>query len=145
MSGVATLQLTSARNYRLITLQQYNTIIMAAITTINPFLNDVRTAFKTFIHTANYRNRERILYKRWRQMHFFIDDPTLKPKDNEEANLKHRALIKFQLIHNKLYRNADATYAQPRYVVLESEALNLIINEHLQLLHVGRDKVWAAI
>jgi hypothetical protein len=30
-------------------------------------------------------------------------------------------------------------------VVLESEALDHIISEHLQLLHAGRDKVWASI
>ena len=68
---------------------------MAAITSINPFPNDVRTAFNTFIHSTSYSNRERIPYERWRQMHFFIDDPTLKAESPIEANLKHRALTKY--------------------------------------------------
>ena len=32
-----------------------------------------------------------------------------------------------------------------RYAVPESEAFDVIINEHLELLHAGRDKVWAAV
>lgn len=78
-------------------------------------------------------------------MHIFIDNPTLKPKTPAESNLKHHPLTELYLTNRRLYRNADDTYKEPRYVVPESEALDPIINEHLQLLHAGRDKVWAAI
>jgi hypothetical protein len=64
-------------------------------------------------------------------MHIFIDDPTIKPMNPIESNLKHRALTEFHLIHNKLYRNSDTIHTKPRYAVLESEAFDLIINEHL--------------
>ena len=72
-------------------------------------------------------NRERIPYNKWQQMHIFIDDPTLKPQDAAESNLKHRALKEFHLIQNKLYRNCDIAHKQPRYVVPLSEVLDLII------------------
>ena len=43
-------------------------------------------------------------------MHLFLDDPTLKAKDQADANLKHRALMDFELVHNKLYRKRDERY-----------------------------------
>jgi hypothetical protein len=78
-------------------------------------------------------------------MHIFLDNPALKPENPTDSNLKHRALIEFQLINNQLYRLPDKTHKEPRYVVPESEAFDIIVNEHLQLLHAGRDKVLAAI
>jgi hypothetical protein len=84
-------------------------------------------------------------HSKWRQMHIFIDDPTLKAENSMESNLKHRALTEFHLINNRLYRNANSIHKEPRYVVPESEVFDLIVNEHLQLLHAGQDKVLAAI
>jgi hypothetical protein len=112
---------------------------MAAIAFINPFPNDVRITFQTYIQSPEYSNcnKERIPYAKWRQMHIFIDDPTIKPINAMESNLKHRALIEFHLINNRLYQNTDDKHKEPRYVVLESEAFDLIINEHLQLLHAS--------
>ena len=78
-------------------------------------------------------------------MHCFINDPTLKAEGPSDANLKHRALADFQLVNNKLYKNPDSKFLEPRLVVPESEAFNTIANEHLQLLYAGRDKVWAII
>jgi hypothetical protein len=71
----------------------------------------------------------------------FLDDPTLKPKTRSELRLKHRAIIEFKLTHNKLYRWPDNRFLLPRYVALESEAIDIVANKHLQLLHVGREKV----
>jgi hypothetical protein len=105
------------------------------ITSINPFPNDVRTAFQTYIQSPGYSNRERIPHAKWRQLHIFIDAPHLKPENPVESRLKHCALTEFHLINNRLYRNSDATHKEPRYVVLESVAFDLNINEHLQLLH----------
>jgi hypothetical protein len=48
-------------------------------------------------------------------------------------------------MNNKLYRRADTRFPDPRYVVPESEAFDLIANEHLQLLHAGQTKTWAAV
>jgi hypothetical protein len=107
------------------------------ITSINPFPNDVRTAFQTYIQSGGYINRERIPYAKWRQLHIFINAPHLKPGNPIESRLKHCALTEFHLIHNQPYRNSDSTHMEPRYVVPESEAFNLIINKHLQLLHAG--------
>ena len=78
-------------------------------------------------------------------MHIFLDTPDQKPENSTESNLKHRALIGFEPINNRLYRQSDKRYLGPRYIVLESEASDSIINERLQLLHAGSDKVWAAI
>jgi hypothetical protein len=120
---------------------------MATIAAINPFPNDVRTAFDSYIKSPQYsrRNRERIPYAKWCQMRIFLTDLTLKPHNPTESNLRHRTLTNFHLIDEKLYRNPDIAHKEPRYVALESEALDLIISEHLQLLHAGRDKVWASV
>ncbi|KIN03298.1 hypothetical protein OIDMADRAFT_53095 [Oidiodendron maius Zn] len=118
---------------------------MATIASINPFPNNVRNAFQDYIHQPEYSNRARIPYANWRQMHIFLDTPDQKPENSTESNLKHRALIEFELISNRLYRQGDKKYPDPRYVVPESEAFDTIVNENLQLLHAGRDKVWAAI
>ena len=70
--------------------------------------------------------------------------PTLKPRSPTESNLKHRALTEFHLIYNKFHKDCDSRFPEPRYVVPESETLDLIVNEHLQLLHAGRDKLSSA-
>ena len=118
---------------------------MATIAAINPFPNDVRAAFNSYIKSPQYCNREWIPYVKWCQMRTFLTDSTLKPQNPTESSLRHRTLTSFYLIDEKLYRNPNTAYKEPRYVVLESEALDLIISEHLQLLHAGRDKVWASI
>ena len=48
------------------------------IESINPFPNDVRTAYQAYIQSPQYSNRDRIEYSKWRQLHFFINNPTLK-------------------------------------------------------------------
>ncbi|KFZ20383.1 hypothetical protein V502_03199 [Pseudogymnoascus sp. VKM F-4520 (FW-2644)] len=116
----------------------------AIIASINPFPSDVRTAYEAYIQSPQYSNRERIEYSKYRQLYFFLENPTSKPATPIESTLKHRALTKFKLVNNKLYRQADAKYLA-RYVVLENEAFDCIINEHLQLLHAGCEKVWAIV
>lgn len=55
-----------------------------AITSINPFPNNMRTAFQAYIQDPHHVNRERIPYSKWQKMHLFIDDPTLKPENPSE-------------------------------------------------------------
>jgi hypothetical protein len=38
---------------------------MATITLINPFLNDVHTAFKAYISSTTYYNRKQLSYDKW--------------------------------------------------------------------------------
>jgi hypothetical protein len=103
----------------------------AVIASINPFPSDVRTAYEAYIRSPQYSNRERIEYSKWHQLYFFLQNPTSKPATSTESSLKHRALTKFELINNKLYRQADTKFLA-RYVIQESEAFDCIINEHLQ-------------
>ena len=117
----------------------------AVIASVNPFPNDIRNAFQSFIQSPNYINRERIAYAKWRQLHLFLDDPDLKPQSQTESRLRHRAYTEFELIHKKLYRKADSKFPNPRYVVPESETFDIIANEHLKLLHTGQTKTWAAV
>jgi len=117
----------------------------ATISSINPFPNDVRNAFQAYIQGSQYINRERIEYSKWNRLHVFLDDPTLKPKTPSESRLKHRAITEFELTHNKLYRQPDNRHLVSRYVVPESVAFDIIANEHLQLLHAGREKVWSVV
>jgi hypothetical protein len=118
---------------------------MATIGSINPFPNDVHTAFEEYINSNTYHNREQLPYEKWHQMHVLLDDPTIKPEDRETINLKHRTQLNFELIHNKLYRQKDKRHLNPRYVVPKSEVFDVITQEHLKLLHAGRNKVWPAI
>ena len=104
---------------------------------INPFPQDVRTAFQTYIHSFTYVNRERLDYLKYQQLLLYLQNPLLKPTTQAESRLKHRAQTEFVLLHNKLYRKPDSRFQSPRAVVLESEAFDIIVNEHLQLLHTG--------
>jgi hypothetical protein len=54
---------------------------MATIASINPFPNDVRSAFQDYIHQPEYSNRARIPYANWRQMHIFLT-PNQKPENS---------------------------------------------------------------
>jgi hypothetical protein len=92
-----------------------------------------------------YSNREQLPYQKWHRLHVFLDNPTLKAEDRSDANLKHRALADFELIHNKLYKKPDKRHSKSRYFVPGSEAFDTIAQEHLKLLHAGRHKVWAVI
>ncbi|KFY29450.1 hypothetical protein V491_00025, partial [Pseudogymnoascus sp. VKM F-3775] len=119
------------------------------ITSINPFPNDVRTAFQAYIQSqsedgSQTRNRERITPIKQQRIFTFLNSPHIKAIDAIDARLKHRALTEFHITQDKLYRNSNATH-KARYIVQESEVFDLIINEHLQLLHAGRDKVWAIV
>ncbi|OBT60833.1 hypothetical protein VE03_09920 [Pseudogymnoascus sp. 23342-1-I1] len=74
------------------------------------------------------------------------DNPkAYKATDQESMNLKHRAQFDFELIDNKLYRQSDIRHLNPRYVVLKAEVFDIIAQEHLKLLHAGRNKVWPTI
>jgi hypothetical protein len=115
------------------------------IASINPFPNDVRIAFQAYIQDPKYINRERIPYEKWHRIHVHLDNPTLKPENPVDSRLKHRAHTEFQLINNKLYRRPDSKFPNLRYTVPESEAFDIIANEHLQLLHAGYMKTWATI
>jgi hypothetical protein len=117
------------------------------IASINPFPNDVRTAFQAYIQSedgSQTGNRERIILAKQQRIYTFLNSPHIKAIDAIDARLKHRALTEFHITCGKLYRNSNTTY-KARYVVQESKVFDLIINEHLQLLHAGRDKVWATV
>ena len=115
------------------------------IALINPFPNDVRSAFKAYIQNPTYTNRERIDYTKWRELHILLDNPDRKPRSQAESRLKHRALSEFQLINNRLHRKPDSKHLEPRYVVPENETFDTIANQHLQLLHAGKNKTCEAV
>ena len=112
---------------------------------INPFPLDVRTAFQTYIHSFSYVNRERLDYLKYQQLLLYLQNPQLKPVTQAESRLKHRAQTEFMLLYDKLYRKPDARFQSPRSVVLENKAFDTIVNEHLQLLHAGRTKIWTIL
>ena len=112
---------------------------------INPFPNDVRNAFEAYIHDSKYTNRERIEYSKWCELHILLDNPHKKPQNPTESRFKHRALTEFELVNNKLYRRPDSKFPEPRYVVPESEIFDTVANQHLQLLHTGKNQTWEAI
>lgn len=64
------------------------------------------------------------------------------PYDRESVNLKSRTQSSFELINNKLYKQSDIRHLRPRYVVPKLEVFDIIAQEHLKLLHAGRNKVW---
>ncbi|RFU28490.1 hypothetical protein B7463_g7831, partial [Scytalidium lignicola] len=78
-------------------------------------------------------------------MHTFLDNPSLKPENQVDSNVKHRAITQFELKNNKLYRLPDSHHSKPRYAVQDSEVFDIIVEEHIKLLHASRDKVWPVI
>jgi hypothetical protein len=119
---------------------------MATIASINPFPNDVRTAFEAYISSSTYYNREQLSHAKWSQIRTILENPTAYiPYNRETTNLKNRAQSAFELINNKLYKQSDIRHLQPRYIVQKAEVFDIIAQEHLKLLHAGRNKVWPTI
>jgi hypothetical protein len=96
---------------------------------------------QAYIQDSQYINRERMEYSKWNHLHVFLDDPTLKPTTPSESRRQHQAITEFKLTHNKLYRKANTRNLVPRYVVLESEAFDIVTNAYLQLLYTSQQKV----
>ncbi|KFY79961.1 hypothetical protein V499_01110 [Pseudogymnoascus sp. VKM F-103] len=93
-----------------------------------------------------YYNREQLSHTKSDQICTILRNPTaFKPIDRESKNLKHRALFDFKLIDNKLYRQSDIRHPNSRYVVPKAEVFDVIAQEHLKLLHAGRNKVLPTI
>ena len=75
-------------------------------------------------------------------MRTILDNPAaFIPHNKESANLKTRMQSSFKLIDNKLYKQSDIRHLNPRYVVLKAEVFDIIIQEHLKLLHASCNKV----
>lgn len=103
--------------------------------------NDVRTAFKAYISSATYYNREQLSYDKWGRIYIILQNPAaFRVTDKEAKALKHRAQSDFELIGNKLYRKSNIRYSNARYVVRKAEVFGFIAEEHLKLLHAGRNK-----
>jgi hypothetical protein len=60
-------------------LQYYNTTIMATIALINPFPNNVQSAFEAYISSDTYHNREQLSYEKWSSMCNILNNPAQKP------------------------------------------------------------------
>jgi hypothetical protein len=134
-----------------LTVYTFQLLIMASpataiVASINPFPNDVRITFQSYIQNPNYINRERIPYQKWNRIHVHLDTLDLKPDSLMDSRLKYRAHAEFQLVNNnRLFRLPDSKFPTLRCTVPESEVFDTIANEHLQLLHAGQIKTWAAV
>ncbi|KFY75310.1 hypothetical protein V499_04706 [Pseudogymnoascus sp. VKM F-103] len=121
---------------------------MATITSITPFPFDVRTAFEAYISSPTYYNREQFSHEKWSQIHTILEDPAaFIPHNKESTNLKHHTLSSFKLVNNKLYKQSDRRSDKQhlRAVVQKAKVFDVIAQEHLKLLHAGRNKVWPTI
>ena len=113
---------------------------------VDPFPPAIRVAFTSMISAPGYVNRERMSYSKWHRIQVFLDQPDLKAENSKDRDIKHLAKRFYELSNDrKLYRRPDIKHIQPRYVVPESEAFDLIIHEHCKLTHSGRDKTWEAV
>jgi hypothetical protein len=74
----------------------------AVIVSINPFPNDVRIAFQSYIQSPDYINREHMPYEKCNRMHAHLDIPDLKPDSPTDSGLKYRAHTEFQFASKKL-------------------------------------------
>ena len=72
----------------------------ANIDRVDSFPAEVKRAFDTWRASNSHSNCESIPFDQWRRMHFFLDDPALKPENKADRNLKHKALTEFELIDN---------------------------------------------
>ena len=108
---------------------------------VDPFPPAIRVAFTSMISAPGYVNRERMSYSKWHRIQVFLDQPDLKAENSKDRDIKHLAKRFYELSNDrKLYRRPNIKHIEPRYVILESEAFNLIIYKYYKLTHSSRDK-----
>jgi hypothetical protein len=78
-------------------------------------------------------------------MQHFLYDKDLKLTSRANSTTKFWAWADYKMINEKLYWKADEKHEYPQIAVSENDAFDVIVKEHLQLIHAGRDKTWAAV
>jgi len=114
---------------------------------INPFPPSIREKFFDMITAEGYKCKERVHPEKIRQYILFLDDPNKKPErgNQAESKLRYDAFKFYELRDNKLYRKPEGKYPEPRLVVYQNEAFDIITRKHLHLGHPGRDPVFLAL
>lgn len=99
------------------------------------------------ITAEGYKCKERVHPEKIRQYILFLDDPNKKPErgNQAESKLRYDAFKFYELKDNKLYRKPEGKYPEPRLVVYQNEAFDIIARKHLHLGHPGRDPVFLAL
>jgi len=113
----------------------------------NPFPPSIREKFFDMITAEGYKCKEQVYPKKIRQYILFLDDPNKKPErgNQAESKLRYDAFKFYELKDNKLYRKPEGKYPEPRLVVYQNEAFDIIARKHLHLGHPGRDPVFLAL
>ena len=78
------------------------------------FPPEVKGAFFDYITADRYINRERVPQAKLIRYSAFLDNPDLKPTDQIDSKIKFEARRYYELIDNRLYRQPDKTYPDPR-------------------------------
>jgi hypothetical protein len=73
-------------------------------------------------------------------MQHFLHDKDLKPTSRADSTTKFQAWADYEMIDGKLYWKADEKHEYPWIAVSENNAFDVIVKEHLRLIHAGRDK-----
>ena len=103
------------------------------------FPQEVYDGFMDMIQDK-YVCKERLQPHKWSHIQVFLAFPntdTICPKD---ANIKQQAKS-YEIINNKLYRTLEGNY-ESRYSIPRNEVFDIIVREHMILIHPGRDKTF---
>jgi hypothetical protein len=111
---------------------------------ILPFSSSLDVEFRLMLE--NTRNRgvfdqaKKATYRRWLENPDGLVEGDTIDQQNRDRNSRHAALTWFQLDQGCIYRKAEQrgdTLIRPRYVALNSNALEIIQKEHRALKHYG--------
>jgi hypothetical protein len=111
----------------------------------NPFPPEVKEAFFDYITAGGYTNRERVPLAKIMRYLAFLNNLDLKPTDRSDSKIKFEARHFYELIDNRLHRQHDKTHPNPRYLVPQNKAFDIIVSKHLELGHPGRNLLFHAI
>jgi hypothetical protein len=111
----------------------------------NSFPAEIRTAFIDIIQADDYIAKDRLPPWKWSRCQVFLDNPSIRLTNQTDANCKNFALTRYELIQNRLHRQADIRHLSPRYAVPDDKVFDIIKKEHLKLGHARRDKTYKEI
>ena len=114
------------------------------IPVVNSFPIELRNSFIDWIQADDYISKDRLSPVQWARAHVFLDNPKTKAVDQKDRNLKSFTLARYELVQNRLYRQADEKHSR-RYAVPQNEVFDIIKAAHLKTGHAGRDKTYKEV
>jgi hypothetical protein len=107
------------------------------------FPQEVYNGFMDMFQDDKYVCKERLQPHKWSRIQVFLAFPNTETTCPKDANIKQQAKS-YEIINNKLYRKPEGNY-ESRYSIPRNEVFDIIVREHIILIHPGRDKTFKEI